>query len=130
MIEPIWAELNETLVIHDMQIAEHGGAAGLRDAGLLESALARPKNLFAYAPESATPARLAACYAVGIIANHPFVDGNKRTALVVALGFLELNGVMIDASQEEKYLVFLDVASGELSEDQLARWFDGHSESA
>jgi len=125
--EAIWVRLDETLIVHDMQLSEHGGASGIRDAGLLESALARPKNLFSYSPDSATLSCLAASYAVGIIKNHPFVDGNKRTALVVALGFLELNGIEIMAAKEEKYLTFLAVAQDEMTEEELAKWLDEHS---
>ena len=127
MTEPIWVKLDETFVVHDLQLSEHGGASGIRDAGLLESALARPRNLFAYSVDSATLPRLAAAYAVGIIKNHPFVDGNKRTALVVALGFLELNGIEITAAQEEKFLTFLTVAQGEMTEEELAKWLDKNS---
>jgi death-on-curing protein len=125
--EPNWIRLDETLVAHDMQLSEHGGASGIRDSGLLESALARPKNLFAYSSETATLPRLAAAYAVGIIRNHPFVDGNKRTALVVAFAFLKLNGIKITAPPEERYMTFLAVAAGELSEEDLAAWLSENS---
>jgi death-on-curing protein len=126
---PIWIEKDETLIIHDLQLAEHGGREGIRDLRLLESALARPKNLFAYSAKTPSLPRLAAAYASGIAANHPFVDGNKRTALVVALTFLELNGLEIDASQEEIYLAFLHLAAGRISEEGLAEWLREHAKS-
>ena len=127
MKTPVWIEAEETLIIHNLQLAEHGGPEGIRDAGWLESALARPKNLLAYSAEAPSPARLATAYAAGIAANHPFVDGNKRTALVVALTFLELNGVEIDAPQEEVYLTFLGLAEGSINEQELAEWLEQHS---
>lgn len=126
MAEPVWVELEEALVAHDLQLAEHGGSSGVRDPGLLESALARPRNVFAYSPES-TLFRMAASYAVGIVKNHPFVDGDKRTALVVAVGFLELNGIEIIASQAETYLTFLALAASELGEEDLTKWLEAHS---
>jgi death-on-curing protein len=125
--KPNWVRLDETLASHDLQLVEHGGAPGVRDLGLLESALARPKNLFAYSDDAASLPRLAAAYAVGIVKNHPLVDGNKRTALVMAACFLALNGVKTVAAPEECYLTFLAVAAGEMTEDDLAAWFDEHS---
>ncbi len=98
MSEPVWIDLDVVLAIHDEQLAEHGGQAGVRDRGLLESALARPRNQFSYG-ESFLP-RLAASYAFGISRNHPFLDGNKRTSLVVAELFLDLNGLDLTASDE------------------------------
>ena len=109
------------LAIHRRQIAEHGGEAGLRDLGLLESALSRPRNIIAYA-EKADTAALAAAYAFGIAKNHPFLDGNKRTALVVMRTFLILNGTDIDASQQDKYQTILALADGRLTEPDLAEW--------
>lgn len=122
MKEIIWL-LEETVrAIHSRQIAEHGGIPGLRDEGLLLSALARPQNLVAYGnPQPDLPA-LAAAYAFGIARNHPFIDGNKRTALVAARTFLLVNGADLDASQEDKYLIFLRLAEGALSEDELTEW--------
>jgi death on curing protein len=115
--------LEETVhAIHKRQIAEHGGGDGLRDEGLLLSALARPQNLLAYSAETPNIAALAASYGFGIAKNHPFIDGNKRTALVVARTFLLLNGFGLNASQEEKYLTFLKLAEGNLSEEELAAW--------
>ena len=107
-----------------IELAVHGGATGLRDHGLLESALARPKNILAYARGSIALAELAAAYAFGISSNHPFVDGNKRTALLVSFVFLDLNGMEVTASQEDAYLTILALAAGEVSEVELAQWFE------
>ena len=118
----VWL-LEETLTaIHHRQIAEHGGSEGLRDEGLLLSALARPQNLLAYGEPAPDLASLAAAYAYGIARNHPFVDGNKRTALVAARTFLILNGVDLEATQDDKVLTFLNLAEGTISEEQLADW--------
>lgn len=122
MAEIVWL-LEETLTaIHHRQIAEHGGGEGLRDEGLLASALARPQNLLAYAESPPDLASLAAAYAYGIARNHPFVDGNKRTALVATRTFLILNGVDLDTTQDDKFLTFLNLAEGAISEDELADW--------
>jgi death on curing protein len=122
VIEPVWLRLDAILAAHDDQLAEHGGGTGIRDQGLLESALARPRNLFAYG--EASLAKLAAAYAFGIARNHPFVDGNKRTALVAAEGFLGLNGFDLTAADVEAVSVFLSLAAGEMTEEQLAAWFE------
>ncbi len=115
--------LEETVyAIHQRQIAEHGGSNGVRDVGLLLSALARPQNLLAYSEDAPDISALAAAYAFGVAKNHPFIDGNKRTALVVMRTFLQLNGCNINASQEEKYLTCLKLAEGNLSEEELAEW--------
>ncbi|MHB1936307.1 MAG: type II toxin-antitoxin system death-on-curing family toxin [Acidobacteriaceae bacterium] len=127
MAPPIWMEKEEVLVVHDLQLAEHGGAEGIRDEGLLESALARPKNLLAYAYDGATLTQMAAAYAFGIATSHPFIDGNKRTALVVSLTFLELNGIEISAPQEDVYLTFWLLAQAKVSEQELAAWLDRQS---
>src|SRR6266850_4084243 len=120
---PIVWLLEETVIaIHHRQISEHGGSEGLRDEGALASALARPQNLQAYAEPPPDLAALAAAYAYGIARDHPFVDGNKRTALVATRTFLLLNGVNLQASQDEKYLIFLQLAQGSLTEEQLADW--------
>lgn len=126
MREPIWIEKEEALVFHDLVLTEHGGSEGVRDLGLLESALARPKNVFYYSPGRASLARMSAAYACGIAGNHPFVDGNKRTALVVSFTFLELNGIEVTATQEETYLTFVALADGSVREEQLACWFERH----
>lgn len=102
----------------------HGGPEGVRDPGLLESALARPKNLFAYSEQDVSIARFAAAYAKGIVANHPFVDGNKRTAFTVSLTFLKLNGFEMTATKEDRVLTFWSLAAGQISEEQLALWFE------
>lgn len=122
MTNIVWL-LEETIVaIHHRQIAEHGGGEGLRDQGLLSSALARPQNLFAYGQPPPDLAALAAAYAFGLARNHPFVDGNKRTALVAARTFLLLNGINLEAGQDEKFLTFQRLAEGSLTEEQLADW--------
>jgi death on curing protein len=122
MPEIVWL-LEETIIaIHHRQIAEHGGSEGLRDEGLLSSAVARPQNLFAYSTPSPDFAALAAAYAFGIVRNHPFIDGNKRTALIAARTFLLLNGVDFKASQDEKVLILLQLAEGLLTQEELADW--------
>ena len=108
--------------IHKRQIAEHGGEPGIRDENLLESALARPKNLFAYGERGSDLPTLAAAYAFGIAKNHAFNDGNKRTAMVVALTFLKLNGLDLAASPDERYEKFEGLASGRITECGLAKW--------
>ncbi|HEV8581023.1 MAG TPA: type II toxin-antitoxin system death-on-curing family toxin [Thermoanaerobaculia bacterium] len=125
MGEPVWVREDVVLAIHRRQLSEHGGGGGVRDPGLLDSALARPKNLLAYSGESDL-ALLAASYAWGLARNHPFVDGNKRTAYVVCRTFLRLNGRDLDASQEEKYLTFLQLAEDRLTEQDLAAWIRQH----
>jgi death-on-curing protein len=113
--------LDAVLVAHKEQIAEHGGTEGIRDAGLLDSALARPQNLLAYG-QSVDVSSLAASYAYGIAKNHPFLDGNKRTALVISVTFLNLNGYDFDAQPSETYRQFLGIAEGVVSEEELASW--------
>lgn len=114
----------DAVIAHDLELAAHGGSIGIRDQGLLESALARPTNIWAYAESAPSLPRLAAAYAFGISANHAFVDGNKRTALVVSFAFLDVNGLEVTASQEDAFLTILGLAAGEISEDQLATWFE------
>jgi death-on-curing protein len=130
MQEPIWIDKPEVLLVHSMQLAEHGGSDGIRDETLLDSALAKPRNVFAYA-DSTLP-RLAASYAFGLarnhaFRNHAFIDGNKRTALVVSEGFLRVNGMKVVSTPEEKYFTFLHLADGSLSEDDLTAWFTQHA---
>jgi death-on-curing protein len=123
--EPVWIRLDVVLVMHEEALMLHGGPEGVRDLGLLESALARPKNLFVYGEqEDVSMARFAAAYAKGIVANHPFVDGNKRTAFTVSLTFLKLNGLELTATKEDRVLTFWSLAAGEISEEQLALWFE------
>lgn len=124
MTDWIWIDPGILLTAHDEQLAEHGGASGIRDLGLFESALARPQNLAAYGEPDA--AALAASYAYGIAKNHAFVDGNKRTALVALEYFLALNGLELAADDSQCVLVILFVASGAFSEDELARWIRQH----
>ncbi len=121
----IWIRLNIILAIHEEQLDEHGGLVGVRDKGLLESALARPEHLAAYGKPDA--AELAASYAYGISRNHPFLDGNKRTAFVTAVLFLRLNGYNLVASDMEKVLKMLDVAAGDISEESFAEWIRQHA---
>jgi death on curing protein len=125
--EPVWIREIEALAFHAQQITIFGGSDGVRDRGLLDSALARPKNLFAYANHVPSMAELAAAYAFGISSNHPFVDGNKRTAMQVSFVFLEFNGYPANATQEDACLAFLGLAAGEISEAQLAVWFTDHT---
>ncbi len=120
MSEWIWIDIRIVLAAHDEQLAEHGGAVGVRDGGALESALARPQNLAAYGEPDA--AALAAAYAFGIAKNHPFVDGNKRTALVVLESFLDLNGYELTADDVQAVLIVLGVADSTISEADLANW--------
>lgn len=122
--EPRWVAASVVLAIHDEQIAEHGGAAGVRDETLMELALARPKSLFGY--EAARLSQLAAAYAFGICKNHPLVDGNKRTSLVVAELFLALNGQVLNATDVGCVVVWQKLAAGEIDEPSLARWFSQH----
>lgn len=109
-------------LMHERQLAEHGGASGVRDEGLLESALMRPQQKFHYGESSLL--LLAASYGYGIARNHPFIDGNKRTAYVVMRSFLILNGWDIVASQEEKYTTMIALAEGRLSEEALLSWLE------
>lgn len=122
-----WVAENVVLAVHEAQLAEHGGIAGIRDEGLLSSALARPQNLEAYG-DHPDAAALAAAYAFGIARNHPFLDGNKRTAFVVMELFLNLNGWMLEADDAACISTMLALASGDLSENMLAKWLRGHIE--
>jgi death-on-curing protein len=122
--EPVWVRLDVVLAMHEEALTLHGGPEGIRDLGLLESALARPKNLFAYSEQLPSLAQCAASYAKGIVANHPFVDGNKRTAFTVSVTFLKLNGLQLTATKEDRVLTFWKLADGTLREEQLAEWFE------
>ncbi len=124
----VWVAIEVAQAAHLEQLAEHGGAAGVRDARLMESAMARPQNLVVYGEPDA--AELAAAYAFGIARNHPFADGNKRTAAVVSETFLVLNGYALDASDAELVVAFLALAAGELTEGEMADWFRTHIEPA
>jgi len=116
----VWLSRQLILAIHDEQLAEHGGAMGVRDGGLLESALARPLNRAGYGEPDI--AELAALYAVAIARNHPFVDGNKRTAYVALESFLLLNGVRFRASDAEAVVAMLAMASGDMPDDEFIVW--------
>jgi death-on-curing protein len=118
----VWMEKALALAIHERQLAEHGGTAGVRDEGLLASALARPHQLHADGDPEPDLCDLAAALAYGLARNHPFLDGNKRTAHVAYRTFLELNGVELAATDEEKYLTMLALAEGKLSEEDFAAW--------
>ena len=126
MTEPLWIEPALVLAIHDRQLAEHGGAEGLRDESLLLSALARPPNHLAYA--EADTLVLAAKYTAGIVRNHPFIDGNKRTAFVVGILFLELNGHRFTASEEVAAQAVLDLASGNIDEDRYCTFLRANTQ--
>ncbi len=123
MPEPVWVLIDSVKAIHKRQLAEHGGASGIRDIGFLESALAKPLNRYLYSKGQTSAAELAASYAFGIAGNHPFVDGYKRTSFVVSLLFLKLNGWGINATAKNLYGTFMNLADGSLSEDTLAKWF-------
>jgi len=123
----IWLERRDVEAFHATQIAGFGGLAGLRDAGGLESALARPRNLVAYGKPTAF--ELAAAYAFGIAKSHPFLDGNKRTAFVASVVFLELNGFSFRASEEDTVVTILALAAGEMTEARLAKWFAANTDS-
>ena len=120
-----WIDKRALLLLHDESLAEHGGAAGLRDEGLLESALARPQHLKSYGNPDV--ADLADAYGVGLAKNHPFVDGNKRAAFLAVGVFLTLNGQRLVATQAEATLTMLGVASGELAEVAFATWIRTHT---
>ena len=121
MSDWIWIASDVAAAVHERQLAEHGGPSGLRDPGALESALARPKNLAAYGDPDA--ASLAAANAFGIARNHAFIDGNKRSAWVIARLFLSANAVAFSFQREEAIATMLALAAGELTEDELADWF-------
>ena len=121
----IWITSAVAIAAHAEQVAEHGGDDGIRDEGLLDSAIARPVNLAGYGEPDV--ADLAAAYAFGIAQNHPFVDGNKRTAAVVSETFLMLNGRQLTATDAELVVAFIALAEGELSEPEMADWFHQHS---
>ncbi len=125
MSDWVWIEREVIVAVHDMQLAEHGGLPGTRDAGLLDSALGRPRHLAAYGQPDAIA--LAAAYGWGIARNHPFIDGNKRTAFVAIELFLQLNGWALHASDADCVLTMLSVAAGDLPEDTLADWLRQHA---
>ena len=124
--EPLWIEERDVLAIHDRLVAVHGGASGLRDRGLLQSALARPRQHHAY-PASRDIVQMAALYTAGIVHNHPFIDGNKRTGFVVGILFLELHGFDFKASEEDATQAVWDLAAGKLDEAGYAAWLRTNS---
>lgn len=128
MKEPTWLDLGDALAIHEMMLAQHGGLAGVRDQGLLESALQKPQNQFAYGDP--TFAELAASYAVGVVMNHPFLDGNKRTGFMLAATFLELNGFSFNAAEESVVKKTLALAAGKLHAPGYAKWLEMNSRRA
>lgn len=125
--EPEWLEIETVLAAHEETLAIDGGASGVRDMGLLESALERPRNRFFYEGESDLSA-LAATYAVGIAKNHPFADGNKRSAFIAAATFLFVNSRPLSASQDDATVTMLAVAAGEIDIDALATWIRTNSQ--
>lgn len=125
MKEPIWVLREVVLIAHEQSLAEFGGAAGIRDEGLLDSALSKPENLFAYGTPSVF--ELAASYGFGLVKNHSFIDGNKRIGFIVAVVFLQLNGWRLEASEVDATLRTLALAAGELSEAEFAEWLRAHS---
>ncbi len=122
--EPEWLDVDFALAIHDRQLAEHGGAQGVRNMGLLESALAKPLNRWTYGDHD--PAILAASYAFGLARNHPFIDGNKRTAWVLARVFLALNDQELRFDKVEATNIMLAVAAGTITEEDFATWLRDH----
>jgi death-on-curing protein len=118
----VWLEKAAVLAIHDRQIAEHGGSAGVRDEGLLESALARPQQVHSYGDPAPDLADLAAALIYGLARNHPFVDGNKRTAAVCCETLIELNGATLEAADAELFSQYLSLAEGRLAERDFAGW--------
>ncbi|MFP4208134.1 MAG: type II toxin-antitoxin system death-on-curing family toxin [Wenzhouxiangella sp.] len=126
MSDWIWISAELAEAIHERQLAEHGGPSGVRDRGLFESALARPRQLAAYGGSEVDAPALAAAYAFGLARNHPFIDGNKRTAYVVCRTFLVLNGWDLVGPLSDRYPVFLGLAEGSLSESELTDWLRQH----
>jgi len=122
VVEPQWVQMAAVRLIHARQLAEHGGSDGVRDEGMLESAMGRPRNAFAYGDPQPDLQSLTAAYAFDISRNHPFVDGNKRTAFVVCRLFLLLNGLDITAPKEDRYVRMLGLAEGSLTGKEFAEW--------
>jgi death-on-curing protein len=122
----VWPDREVIIAVHEIQLAEHGGLAGVRDVGLLDSALSRAPNLAAYGDADA--AALAAAYGYGLSRNHPFIDGNKRTGFVGAELFLNLNGFELDATDADCVITMLGLAAGEVSEDAFAGWLRAHTQ--
>ncbi len=123
MSDPLWLDLDEVIAIHLVLLKEHGGAAGTRDEGLLASAVNRPQQLFAYGDPEPDLCALAAAYTTGIVRNHPFVDGNKRTGFLSAYTFLAANGLELTASEVEATSMVVALAASEMDEKTFAQWF-------
>lgn len=128
MKKPAWVLRETVLTLHEQSLAEFGGAAGIRDEGLLDSALGKPENLFAYGKP--TVFDLAASYGFGLVKNHPFIDGNKRAGFITAVTFLELNGQRFQATEAEAAVHTLALAAGEMSEKEFAAWLKENSRRA
>ena len=128
MKEPYWLTREECLALHDMMLSHYGGITGVRDELLLESVLAQPRQLFAYGKPSM--AKLAAAYTAGIVKNHPFLDGNKRTGFMLGAGFLERNGHEFQATEADAALRTLALAAGEMTEPAYAQWMKANSKRA
>jgi death-on-curing protein len=122
---PVWLDRDDCLAIHEMMLSQHGGLAGVRDEGMLASALAKPQNRFAY--QSSSLSVLAASYAAGIVLNHPFIDGKKRTGFMAAVTFLAVNGMDFNATEQSVVKQTLALAAGELTERDYAAWLKAHS---
>ena len=125
MKEPYWLTREECLALHEMMLSQYGGSEGLRDENMLESALAKPRHLFACGEP--TMSDLAASYVCGLVKNHPFIDGNKRTGFMLGAGFLERNGYEFHASEAEAVVHTLALAAGEMSEAKYAAWLQANS---
>jgi death on curing protein len=128
MKEPYWLTREECLALHEMMLSQYGGSEGLRDENMLESALAKPRQLFAYGKPTMT--NLAASYVFGVVKNHPFIDGNKRTGFMLGAGFLERNGYEFHASEAEAAVRTLALAAGDMSEAEYAAWLKANSRRA
>jgi len=126
MKEPYWVLSEVVLLVHKMLLSEHGGALGIRDKALLDSALNRPRQLYSY-DSNASIFDLAAAYCYGLSRNHPFIDGNKRIALTIAALFLEINGYSLNASEPEAVLIIQKLAAGQIQEKDLSDWFKNSS---
>jgi death-on-curing protein len=128
MKTPVWVLRETVLTLHEQSLAGFGGAAGIRDEGLLDSALGKPENLFAYGKP--TMFDLAASYGFGLVKNHPFIDGNKRAGFITAVTFLELNGLRFQATEAEAAVRTLALAAGEMSQPEYAAWLKANSRRA
>jgi death-on-curing protein len=128
MKEPYWLTREECVALHEMMLSQYGGSEGLRDGNMLDSALAKPRHLFAYGEP--TMSDLAASYICGLVKNHPFIDGNKRTGFMLGTGFLERNGYEFHASEAEAVVRTLALAAGEMSEAEFAAWLKANSRGA